>query len=40
MKRLKEEVQNNSDKLLDRETKISKLLIDLEYKKMIQCIIL
>ena len=33
MKRLKEEVQNNDDKLLDRETKISKLLTDLEYKK-------
>ena len=33
MKRLKEEVHNNDDKLLDRETKISKLLTDLEYKK-------
>ena len=33
MKRLKEEVQNNDDKLLDRETKISKLLTDLEYKR-------
>ena len=40
IKRLKEEVENNEDKLLDGETKISKLLTDLEYKKMIQCIIL
>ena len=41
IKRLKEEVKNNEDKLLDSETKISKLLTDLEYKKkMIQFIIL
>ena len=40
MKRLKEEVKNNQDKLLDSETKISKLLTDLEYEKMIQCVIL
>ena len=33
MKRLKEEVKNNQDKLLDSETKISKLLTDLEYEK-------
>ena len=33
IKRLKEEVKNNEDKLLDNETKISKLLTDLEYKK-------
>ena len=41
IKRLKEEVKNNEDKLLDSETKISKLLTDLQYKKkMIQFIIL
>ena len=41
IKRLKEEVKNNEDKLLDSETKISKLLTDLEYKKkMMQFIIL
>ena len=33
IKRLKEEVKNNEDKLLDSETKISKLLTDLEYAK-------
>ena len=37
MKRLKEEVENNEDELLDHsldgETKVSKLLTDLEYKK-------
>ena len=31
--RLKEEVKNNEDKLLDRETKIFRLLTDLEYEK-------
>ena len=31
--RLKEEVKSNEDKLLDRETKISKLLTDLKYEK-------
>ena len=36
MERLKEEVKNNEDKLLDGETKIIKLLTDLEYEK--QCI--
>ena len=40
VKRLKEEVKNSENKLLDSETKISKLLTDLEYEKMIQCIIL
>ena len=40
IKRLKEEVKNSENKLLDSETKISKLLTDLEYEKMIQCIIL
>ena len=30
IKRLKEEVKNNEHKLLERETKISKLLTDLE----------
>ena len=40
IKRLKEEVKNSEDKLLDSETKISKLLTDLEYEKMIQCVIL
>ena len=37
MKRLKEEVENNEDELLDQsldgETKVSKLLTDLEYEK-------
>ena len=33
IERLKEEVQNNEDKLLDKKTKISKLLTDLEYEK-------
>ena len=33
MKRLKEEVKNNEDKLLDDETKIIKLSTDLRYKK-------
>ena len=33
IKRLKEEVKNNEDKLLDSETKISKLLTNLEYEK-------
>ena len=37
IKKLKEEVENNKDELLDRlldgETKISKLLTDLEYEK-------
>ena len=40
IKRLKKEVKNSENKLLDSETKISKLLTDLEYEKMIQCIIL
>ena len=31
--RLKEEVKNNEEKLLDGETKISKFLTDLEYEK-------
>ena len=31
--RLKEEVKNNEDKLLDREIKIFRLLTDLEYEK-------
>ena len=31
--RLKEEVKNNEDKLLDGETKIFRLLTDLEYEK-------
>ena len=33
IERLKEEVQNNEGKLLDKKTKISKLLTDLEYEK-------
>ena len=33
IKKSKEEVKNNEDKLLDRETKIFKLLTDLEYEK-------
>ena len=33
IERLKEEVQNNEDKLLDKKTKFSKLLTDLEYEK-------
>ena len=33
IERLKEEVQNNEDKLLDKKTKISKLLTDLECEK-------
>ena len=33
IKRLKEEVKNNENKLLGGETKISKLLIALEYEK-------
>ena len=33
IKRSKEEVKNNEDKLLDGETKIFKLLTDLEYEK-------
>ena len=32
IERLKKEVENNEDKLLDAETKISKLLTDLEYE--------
>ena len=31
--KLKEEVKNNEDKLLDGETKVFKLLTDLEYEK-------
>ena len=31
--RLKEEVKNNEDKLLDGETKVFKLLTDLKYEK-------
>ena len=33
IKRLKEDVKNNEDKLLDGETKIFKLLTDLEYEE-------
>ena len=33
IKKSKEEVKSNEDKLLDRETKIFKLLTDLEYEK-------
>ena len=33
IERLKEEVRNNEDKVLDGETKISKLITDLEYEK-------
>ena len=33
IKRSKEEVKNNEDKLLDGETKIFKLSTDLEYEK-------
>ena len=33
IERLKEEAKNNEDKLLDGETKIFKLLTDLEYEK-------
>ena len=33
IERLKEEVENNEDKLLNAETKISKLLTDLTYEK-------
>ena len=31
--KLKEEVKNNEDKLLDGETKVFKLLTDLEYEE-------
>ena len=40
IKRLKEEVENNKDELLDGETKIFKLLTHLEYENMMHCIIL
>ena len=33
IERLKEEVRNNEDKVLDGETKISKLITDLQYEK-------
>ena len=33
IERLKEGVRNNEDKVLDGETKISKLITDLEYEK-------
>ena len=33
IERLKEEVRNNEDEVLDGETKISKLITDLEYEK-------
>ena len=33
IERLKEEVRNNEDKVLDGETKISKLITDLKYEK-------
>ena len=36
----KEEMKNNEDKLLAGETKIFELLTDLEYEKMMRCIIL
>ena len=44
IKRLKEEAENNKDKLLnhllDSETNFFKFLTDLEYKKIMHCIIL
>ena len=33
IERLKEEVKNNEDKVLDGETKISKVITDLKYEK-------
>ena len=38
--RLKEEVKNHEEKLLDGETKTSKFLTDLEFEKKMHCIIL
>ena len=44
IKRLKEEAKNNKDRFLNHllasETKIFKLLTDLQYEKMMHCIIL
>ena len=39
IERLKEEVKNDEDELLDGETKIFRLSTDLKYEKIIQCVI-